>query len=60
MHKQMMRMFVARQAYMRFFHYSLFSLAFIFNTRKTEKEEDECNREEKEEILLTSRNFRKT
>jgi hypothetical protein len=46
--------------YIRSFHYSLFSLAFIFNTRKTEKEEDEGNKEEREEILLTSRNFRKT
>jgi hypothetical protein len=43
----MMRMFVARQAYIRLFHYSLFSLAFIFSTTKAEKEEDECNREER-------------
>jgi hypothetical protein len=44
----MMRMFVARQASIRFLHYSLFSLAFIFNTGKAERNEDECNREEGE------------
>jgi hypothetical protein len=59
----MMRIVVAQQASsIRFFHYSLFSLALIFNTRKAERKEDECNREEREreKILLTNRDFRKT
>jgi hypothetical protein len=33
----MMTLFVVQQAYISFFHYSLFSLALIFNIRRAEK-----------------------
>jgi hypothetical protein len=32
-----MTLFVVQQAYISFFHYSLFSLALIFNIRRAEK-----------------------
>jgi hypothetical protein len=49
-HRQMMTLFVVQQAYISFFHYSLFSFALIFNIRRAEKGRERMQEREKDGI----------